>query len=216
MSHDAMPSLQFDRADFAGAAPAVVCGACNRNVIQSYYTRGERIFCASCRESHDDGSSGGTFGRFFRAVSASILVALGGAALWWGIRAITNYELALIAIAIGYGVGQAMQWGTRGRTNRFYQFLAVVITYTGIVWNYVPDIAQGMAEGTSVSAVHVIVAMIMAFAAPFLMGASNFLGILIIGFGLFRAWKQTSPHAAVDFAGPYSVSPGAEPAPLNA
>jgi hypothetical protein len=211
---DAIPSLQFDRAEFSGAVPAVTCGACNRNVIQNYYTLGERIYCATCREQHG-GDSGGGFGRFVRATGASMLVALGGSILWWGVRALTNYELALIAIAIGYGVGAAMQWGTRGRTNRVYQVLAVLITYTGIVLNYVPDIAQGMAEGSTVGPVHVIVAIVMSFAAPFLMGASNVLGILIIGFGLFRAWTQTRPRA-MEFAGPYSVTPSATPAAANA
>jgi hypothetical protein len=214
MSQDAMPSLQFDRADFAGVAPAVICGACNRNVIQNYYTLGERIYCATCREQHGN-PEGGAFGRFFRATGAAMLVALAGALLWWGIRAVTNYELALIAIAIGHGVGRTMQWGTRGRTNRLYQLLAVLITYTGIVLNYVPDIAQGMADGNAIGAAHVIVAVIMSFAAPFLMGATNIIGILIIGFGLYRAWTQTRPRA-MEFAGPYSVTPGATAAPANA
>lgn len=204
---DALPSLQFDRADFAGAVPAVVCAACKRNVIQNYYTLGDRIFCATCREAHATGDGSGAFRRFFRATGASLLVAIAGAAVWWGVRTFVQWELALIAIAIGYGVGAAMQWGTRGRTNRFYQLLAVLITYTGIVWNYVPDVVQGMTNGKAVHAVHVIVALILSYAVPFY-GDVSPIGILIIGFGLFRAWMQTRPRT-VEFAGPYSVAPAA-------
>ena len=53
----------------------------------------------------------------------------------------------------------------------------------------------------------------IAMAAPFLQGAGNILGILIISFGLWQAWTLNTP-ATADIAGPYSLQrPGA---PANA
>ena len=42
-------------------------------------------------------------------------------------------------------------------------------------------------------------------ASPFLEGASNALGLLIIGFGLLQAW-QINKRTVIEFAGPFSVA----------
>jgi hypothetical protein len=209
MPQDVTPSLQFDRADYGVPAPSrIVCSSCSRDVVQSYYTVGDRILCSSCREQFT-GVTGSALGRFFRATGAALGVALAGSVVWWGVRAMTGYEIGLIAIAIGYGVARAIVWGTHGQTNVMYRVLAMLITYTGIALNYVPDLATGMAQGHAVGPIQVIVSIVLSFAAPFMMGAENILGLLIIAFGLWEAWKLTRPRAAAAVEGPFSVSPAA-------
>lgn len=44
-----------------------------------------------------------------------------------------------------------------------------------------------------------------ALAAPFLMGFSNIIGLLIIGFGVFEAWKMNK-KAGLDIQGPFDVT----------
>ena len=201
-------SLQFDRADFGTPAPSrVVCNSCSQEVVQSYYTVGDRVICSACRERFED-AGGSAIGRFFRAFGAGLLAALAGAAVWWGVRALTGYEIGLISIAIGYAVARAIVWGTYGRTNVMYRVLAVLLTYTGAVLNYVPDLATGMAGDKTPGPIHYIVSVVASFAVPFLMGFDNVLGLLIILFGLWEAWKLTAPRYAT-VAGPFSVSPGA-------
>jgi len=49
---------------------------------------------------------------------------------------------------------------------------------------------------------------LMAAAAPFFGGAGNIIGLLIIGFGLWEAWK-TNRRVDLVINGPYSVAPAA-------
>jgi len=201
-------SIQFDRADYGAPAPSqLVCTSCGRPVVQSYYTVGDRVVCSACRERFAD-AGGSALGRFFRAFGAGLVAALIGAVVWWGVRAATGYEIGLISIGIGYAVARGIMWGTYGRTNVMYRVLAVLLTYAGAALNYVPDLATGMAHGKTPGAIHYAVAAVVSFATPFLMGFENLIGLLIILFGMWQAWKLTSPRVAV-VAGPFSVSPGA-------
>jgi hypothetical protein len=200
---DTPPSLQFDRADFgAPASSRLFCTSCKQEVMQSYYTVGDRIVCASCRERHVDGGS--ELGRFLRSFAASLVIAIAGATVWWLIRTYLHIQLSLISIAIGVGVARAIVWGTYGRTNVFYQVFAVVMTYAGIVLNYVPDILRQVTL-SQIDSRMLFVILSIAFEAPFLAGASNIIGILIIAFGLWEAWKLTGSGRAV-VAGPFSIS----------
>lgn len=74
-----------------------------------------------------------------------------------------------------------------------------------------------------VSLVHLILFAFLvlgyAAAAPFLAGASNVIGILIIGFALWEAWKMNRAVEVV-FSGPFQVAPSgavetAAPAPAS-
>lgn len=209
-----MSELQFDRAEFAQQAPArVQCTSCNQDVVQSYYELGGRIICSGCREAHETGQAGFGGGRFFRAFFAGLGVAAAGAIVWYAIRALTGYEFGLISIFVGVGVGKAVMWGSRGKGGWLYQLMAIALTYASAVTNYVPDLAVGMAERYPdvPQGVINVSAFIASFALPFFMGFENIIGILIIAFGLFEAWKFTRRvDAAV--TGPYSVAPVAPPA----
>jgi len=50
----------------------------------------------------------------------------------------------------------------------------------------------------------------IAVAAPFLMGVSNVLGIIIIGIGLYEAWK-INKRVPLVVHGPFQVADGAPP-----
>lgn len=206
--------LQFTRAEFSADTPAhVVCSVCDQGVIQSYYELGGKIVCSSCREKRDRALDGWGGGRFLRSLGAGLAVGLAGAAVWYAIRIWANYELGIISIAIGYGVGRAVNWGSYGKGGWLYQLLAVFVTYSSIVLNYVPDIVQGMTEGAGpATALHYIIGFVIAYAAPFFMGFENFIGILIIAFGLWEAWKLNKRVDAA-MTGPYTVTPGAPAAP---
>jgi hypothetical protein len=206
-------SISFDRAQFHEAVPAsVVCSSCNQVVTQSYYAFGDKIFCSMCRETRDRAMDGWGGGRFLRATLAGLGVGVVGAGVWYAIRALTDYELGLISIAIGYGVGKAVNWGSNGKGGWLYQLLAVFLTYTSIVTNYVPDIVEAVAEGGAPNVILYIVAFVVSYAAPVLMGFENIIGMLIIAFGLFEAWKLNK-RVDVAITGPYTITPAATPVP---
>jgi ribosomal protein S27E len=232
-----VPSLQFDRAEFATpAAPVVKCASCNHSIIQSYYEAVGKTICATCREALASAADSGGTARLLRALMAGFGAAILGSIVWWGVRKVSGYEIGLISIGIGIGVGRAVQWGSRNRGGWAYQLLAVLLTYASIAGNYMPDVVTGILEqakdttktavaapaaaGTPVKAsaaatpsvggflLALGAVFLMAAAAPFLAGASNIIGLLIIGFGLWNAWK-VNRRIDVVVNGPYSVVPAA-------
>ena len=206
-------SLQFERAEYAQPVAArVVCASCSQEVVQSYYELAGSILCSGCRETRDQVLSGLGAGRFFRALLAGLVAGAAGAAVWYGVRALTDYEIGLISIAIGYAVGKAVHWGSRGKGGWLYQLLAVFLTYSAIVATYVPLIVESAAEGAKPTLALYIVASIFSYAAPFLAGFENIIGLLIIAFGLWEAWKFNKRVDAA-ITGPYTVTPAAPPLP---
>ena len=161
-----------------------------------------------------DRSSGG---RVVRAVGAGLGAAFIGSLVYFLVSALTGYEFGLIAIAVGWGVGVAVRWGSNGRGGRRYQVLAAALTYLAIVSTYIPPIIEEVLAPAALEeeAVHELALaaaispvaepeepatirdlvmgsvflIALAAAAPFLAGAENVIGLLIIGIGLWQAWK---------------------------
>jgi hypothetical protein len=98
-----------------------------------------RVVCAACREAvaREQAKTAGAIG-VIRAIGAGLGAGLLGAIVYYAVLALTGYELALISIAVGYGVGRVVRWASEGRGGRIYQVIAVVITYVAIVGSYAP------------------------------------------------------------------------------
>ena len=255
--------LQFDRAEplpGASPSPASACSGCKRPLTGLYYQVNGTPVCERCKaQLQYDQMSGSAVGNVVRAGVFGFVAALAGGALWYVVRAITGYEVGLIAIVVGVMVGGAVRAGCRRRGGLGYQVLAVALTYFGICIQYVPDIvkairdqppsqaqkaagstsappapaaAQGATEvaagpPASLSAapppsphspgVQILMALGLllgfAMAAPFLGGFQNIIGILIIGFALWEAWK-INRRVPLEIEGPFRLS--AAPASVDA
>lgn len=204
-------SLQFDRADFGGEVSArLTCASCSQEILQSYYEFAGKTICSMCREAREQAMDGWGGGRFLRALLAGIVAGLAGAVVWYLVRIWTEYEVGIISIAIGFAVGKAVNWGSRGKGGWLYQVLAVFLTYSAIVTNYVPDIVKQMGEDATSNALAWIIAFVISYAVPFMAGFENIIGLLIIAFGLWEAWKFNARVDAV-MTGPYTVTPTATP-----
>lgn len=195
------------------------CAACKKPIENVYFTAREHVICPACREGVVKNIfPGNLFTRFLRATAFGIGGGVVGALLWYGVRRITNYEIGLIAIVVGLLVGVGVKKGSYNRGGVGYQLLAVALTYLAICSTYMPDvleaIQQGMTEPGDDTALMTVIVYVFAFflslAAPFLAGASNIIGILIIGFALWEAWK-INRRPDVQLAGPFSLTP---PPPL--
>ena len=215
--------VQFDRAEFQSTSTnATPCAQCKQPIIQSYHEVGGHLICSQCRDSlaQGTGASGGR--RFLRSFGAGLAAAIAGAAVWWGVRTLIHLEAGIISIGIGIAVAKAIKWGTFGRGGRAYQVLAVLLTYVAVALNYTPDVYKGLVTGDSTitpsSIAARIVVLILAFglaaAVPFLSGLGNVIGIVIIAFGLFQAWKL-SARTELTITGPFSVAPAAPPPLAN-
>jgi hypothetical protein len=223
--------LQFERAQYADSPPAAACGVCQSPLSTAYYEVNGHTVCEGCSYSLREPPHGSRAGRVLRATVAGALAALAGAILYWAILALSGYEFGLIAIVVGVAVGKAVRWGSRGRGGWAYQTLAIVLTYMAIVSAYVPMIVseivkqkpavQAAAASSSsaptparaddrnvdagIGPVFLAVAALLLIAciAPFAAGAQNIVGLIIIGIGVYQAWKLnkrqplviTGPHA---------------------
>lgn len=182
-------ALQFDRAEMEespGERQAPTCAFCRTPLTSSYFDINGRIACESCRWKIEEqflqrpGMAG-----FLRAAGAGLGASIAGSGIYYAVRAITEYEIGLISILVGFMVGKSVRWGSRGRGGWVYQALAMFLTYMAIVSTYVPLLVKEVG-GRIESKVAIIVLAVM---VPFLAGFKNILGLAIIAFGLWEAWK---------------------------
>jgi|KBSMisStaDraftv2_1062788.scaffolds.fasta_scaffold410316_1 hypothetical protein len=196
-------SLQFDAAEPASATAsgAPTCVACHQTLRDTYHTVNDKLLCEACRRRIEaDWSGGSSSSRAGRAFLLGLGGAIVGAGLYYGVLALTGYEVGLIAIVVGFLTGKGVRMGSGNRGGPGYQAMAMVLTYLAIVATYVPLILKSV-DSEAPSLVYVA---ITAIALPFLMGAKNLIGILIIGFAVFQAWAMNK-RASVVFAGPFQV-----------
>jgi hypothetical protein len=197
--------LQFDRVE---SPAALVCAGCKSPIQNVYFTINNRIICARCRDNLVATiNSGFPVARFATAALYGLGGGIAGAALWFAVRRLTGITLGLIAIVLGYLVGIAVRKASKGRGGLPYQFLAVAITYLCIAGQYVPDIYAYAKEWENTAAsTAFLFAIKEAFILPITMGRQNFIGLIIIAFALWEAWKFNR-KGTLDITGPHAISP---------
>jgi hypothetical protein len=137
-------SIQFDRAEF-DQSTAFPCAFCKTPIAGDYFQVNGQTSCPNCREQLNAAISGGSKTvRALRALAAGTAAGIVGFFIYWGVRALTGYEVGLISILVGFMVGGAVRWGAQIRGGLFYQLMAVVLTYLSIASNYTPDIIKEM------------------------------------------------------------------------
>lgn len=221
------PGLQFDRAEFEGqpASAASSCAACQQALADTYYEVGGAVTCEVCRrrieaEWNQPADFGARVGRFARAALFGTAAAAAGCGLYYLVLALTGWHIGLIAIVVGLMVGSAVRAGCRARGGWLYQALAIVLTYSAIVLSFIPEVLKELPaneSGPAEAVVRAIVIVVLVYVLPF-MGGVGFLGILIIGFGLYEAWKLNKKQT-LQITGPYSLaarSAAPPPAPIGA
>jgi len=143
-------SLQFDRVvedDRIGSLlrdrTAATCEMCGAAIDTEYYQINGKVFCGSCRAGVEAAIKtppgivpllrAGAFG-----LGAGIL----GAIIYYGVIALLDLEIGIVAILIGYMVGYAIRKGAGGRGGRRFQVLAVALTYASIAMAYTPVVVK--------------------------------------------------------------------------
>ncbi len=189
--------MQFDKAEYASAAPAKTCVSCHSPTVDQYFEVGGRIVCSSCSDGLRLTGTGAK--AFARAGLFGGVAALLGTVVWFAIIKLANMEIGLIAVGVGVLVGMAVRRGGRGLGGWKYQVLAMCLTYTSIISSYLPFVMRGLAQsGAGSTAFPVVLAL--SFAAPFFAG--NVMGLIIIGIALYEAWKL---NRRVPITGPFQI-----------
>jgi hypothetical protein len=212
--------LQFDRVETSSpasgataesAGPFVICEMCSKPVGDEYHHVNERPVCASCRDVLVESvKTPRSAGPLVKAGVFGLGAAIAGAAVYYAVVAITNYQIGLVAIAIGYMVGYAVRKGAGGRGGRRFQVLALMLTYWSVGLAYTSLGFEQLTRGEQ-SALLAITLFVYSLTLPVISVISSFpgglLSALIIGIGLYQAWSMTGRHKLA-VSGPYKVGPG--------
>lgn len=235
------PPLQFDTARSAAPtsvveATRVTCSVCQGALAESYFDVNGQPVCESCcRQLEQHAQTPRQWSTFVRAGLFGFISAIIGAILYYAVIAITDFEIGIVAIAIGYLVGYAIRLATAGRGGRRFQVLAVVLTYWAVGLAYVPFMFQGPSEQdqatarteASASAPQVTEPLAenaepnMTLALAFLVAVSLSLPVMsvvsslpsglisaaIIVFGMQQAWRMTG-GPQLQITGPYRIGSG--------
>ena len=240
------PPLQFDTAVPSVASlgtittQGVTCTACHRAITDEYFDVNGQSVCDSCRTQLvllTETPRG--WGLFVKAAVFGVVAAILGAILYYAVIAITNFEIGIVAIAIGYMVGWAIRKATANRGGRRYQVLAVVLTYWAVGLAYTPITFQQLAKaekleqaakqttGTATppapesaddAGMNLLIALgivlFFSLALPVLVVFGSLpgglLSALIIGIGMKQAWQMTAVPP-LQISGPYRIAPTTSP-----
>jgi hypothetical protein len=202
--------IDFDRAEYGPSQPAVApCTNCKRPIEGQYWKFRAGAVCRSCRDGIEAAVARATSG----ASLARAAVEGGGVALACGVgyaafAAASHMQIALVTIGIGFVVAKVVRRASGGVGGVRFQVLAVALTYVASTMGYLPPIWNAFDEP------HVGTVVGLALRAPFLEATHEPIGLLIVGFGLWEAWKLTKGVPIV-LEGPFRMGPGtgASPSP---
>ena len=203
--------LQFDTVEpaAAGATPlAASCTVCKQPITGVYHQANGQVVCSGCRARVE--AQMAQSGSYARALALGAGGGIAGAAVWYGVAALTGYEIGIIAILMGWLVGRGVNMGSGGRGGRGYQVLALGLTYLSICAAYAPFLAAGV-EGVE-GGVGAVALVIMSLVAPVVGGIESPLFLIIAGVGFYEAWRQNQ-RVVIEFTGPHRVSPAPETEP---
>jgi hypothetical protein len=120
---------------------------CQRGISTEYFDVNGQSVCASCRTQLAElAETPRSWGVFAKAGLFGLAAAIAGAILYYAVIAITNFEIGIVAIAIGFMVGWMVRKGAGGRGGLRFQVMALVLTYWAVGLAYTPLTFQQIAE----------------------------------------------------------------------
>jgi hypothetical protein len=202
--------IQFDRAEYVEVSE-LACKLCRQPLQHQYYDMGGSPICSECRDKIEQGRSEDSGAhRFVRTAGFGFAAAALGAVVYALIVNLTGIEFGLMAVVLGYVIGKAVWVGSFHRGGWRYQAIAMVLTYIAICMEYLPQVLK--AGGHSYTAARIALAFAISLLAPVLIlfgeGLSGILGVVILGIGLYEAWKLNRSRGPA-IAGPFPISPSA-------
>lgn len=152
----ALKPLQFDTAartvpaEGGASTDGVGCVTCRRPIRDMYFDVDGQTTCRSCRQEIAKlAETPREWGVFARACLYGFVAAILGAIVYYAVIAITDFEIGIVAIAIGYMVGYGVRMATGGRGGKRFQIVALVLTYWAVGLAYTPLVIGEMSKQES-------------------------------------------------------------------
>jgi hypothetical protein len=207
MSEPNAEPMDFDKAQFEQAdGAALSCALCQEPLTGTYYSLNGHGVCEACLAQRRAGQKGS----FFAALGLGVGAGVVGAAVYYGIRKLTGYDLALITIGLGILVGLAVRRGAGQKQSVLYRLMSVALAWIAMAITYAPSIAEDMQGGddSGLSGLALwIAAAILSMTVPFfLISGMEVIALLIFGFGLWEAWRLSAPPPFI-VEGPFTAAP---------
>ncbi len=134
-------------------ASGVTCAACQRALDTAYFDINGLSVCEACRDVvARQAQTPRDWATLAKAAAFGVGAAIAGAALYYAVIKITNLEIGLVAIAIGYMVGYSVKRATNGRGGRRFQVLALALTYWAVGLAYLPLTLEAVLERAAADA----------------------------------------------------------------
>jgi hypothetical protein len=192
------------------------CVVCKRPIQSMYFAVRDKTLCPDCARMVQAGPPQISAAGLAQALVMGVGAGLVGTVVWYAIRKILHLQIGLVAVLLGYMIGKAVRKGSRGRGGPVFQAIAIFLTYSSIAASYMPDELAKQTYPDSVwhaSGADYLNAGLISIQQPISRGEANPIGLLIIGFALWEAWKFTRFYP-IPLTGPYQVAPAAAPPPL--
>ncbi len=125
------------RVEAVKESPGRECSVCQKPIVDTYYAVDGAVQCERCWMTDEAARKGGSrVGRFAGATALGGLAGVLSAVIYYGVAAITGYEIGWIALIVGLLVGGAVRWGSGRRGGWAFQLLAMFLTYASIATSY--------------------------------------------------------------------------------
>jgi len=162
----------------------VVCVVCKKPLLTDYFLINGKTVCDSCRAAVLSSTAVPRgLAPMGKSIGLGLLAAIAGAAVYYGVIRITNFEIGIVAILIGYMVGWAVRKGANGRGGRRFQILAVALTYWAVGLAYTPLVYEGTMRHSEKSAVSVQGSVSDSTSTATADGESKSVSSRLLGFG---------------------------------
>jgi hypothetical protein len=125
----------------------MVCSVCSAALRTWYYDVNGAHVCTACKAKA--ANMAGALREWGPTLTATLFgfgAAIAGAIIYYGVIAITDFEIGIVALLIGYMVGFAIRKGSGGRGGRRLQVAGALLTYASVAMAYTPLAMKGVAE----------------------------------------------------------------------
>jgi|SRR5271165_4131911 len=139
----AAETLQFRRAEPVAEVPPAGaesqrCVVCGKPITSTYFHAQGKVVCPACAAAIESAQKAPPVHFLLRGFLYGLGAAIAGCALYAIVTIVSGFQIALVAILIGYMVGKAIRQGSRGLGGRPQQIAAVLLTYFAITTSFIP------------------------------------------------------------------------------